>query len=117
MATGTRLASMEQIHETLTRITRLAGFKNPRAFWIDPKELPPPEPAKPTPEEVEAETNRAEMLEKAALERQKLMVEREQNVMQFEADLAKIAADGNPQVANQARENVVKALVPVGLPQ
>lgn len=44
------LAGPEQIHATVTEMSKLAGFANPDKFWLDPAKQPPQPPAPPPPE-------------------------------------------------------------------
>ncbi len=40
-----RLTSPEKIYNSLSRITKLAGYKDPNEFWQNPAKLPPAQPA------------------------------------------------------------------------
>lgn len=44
-----RLVSEANFYEVHSRIAENAGFKNPGAFFTDPKQLPPPQPPQPDP--------------------------------------------------------------------
>lgn len=75
-----RLVSEQNFYEVHSRIAENAGFKNPGAFFSDPKQLPPPQPPQPDP--------------KTMLEQQKLQFQaqeadkqRQDAAMKFQAEM------------------------------
>jgi len=79
------IASLPQVHNTLSRMLELSGFKDSSAFFTPPPEqAPPPPPPKPTPEETYREVEGM----KLELARQKMLMEDDRKRDELEAELA-----------------------------
>ena len=74
-----RLVSEANFYEVHSRIAENAGFKNPGAFFSDPKQLPPPQPPQPDP--------------KTMLEQAKLQFQAQEADKQRQADIHKFQAE------------------------
>jgi hypothetical protein len=82
------VAKPDNIHETLTEISKLAGYANPARFWTDPSQSPPiPQP--PMPEQIKAQSDQQIEQMRIQAEQQKFGAEQqlEQMRMQQQAQL------------------------------
>lgn len=103
---GQRFATPGQIYNTLARISKLSGFKDPSEFWTNPEKLPPQPPQ--TPPEVLAE--QARMQADVQKTQATMQIELEKIRMQNEAKMAEIQANLELQAANDARDRETSQL-------
>ncbi len=87
------LTDLKKYHNTLTKITELAGFKDTSQFWNDPATTPaqPPAPPKPSPEEVLAQVEREKTQTQAQTTMAKLQAD--QQISQQKVDLERQVAE------------------------
>ena len=97
---GQRFASPGQIYNTLSRISKLSGFKDPDEFWTNPEKLPPAPPQ--TDPKVMAEQMRMQADVKKTQATMQLEMQKIQ--MQNESKLAEIRMNLELQASNDARD-------------
>jgi hypothetical protein len=97
---GQRFATPGQIYNTLARISKLSGFKDPAEFWTNPEKLPPVQPQ--TDPKVAAEQMRMQ----ADVQKTQAMMQMEMQKiqMQNEAKMAEIRANLELQASNDQRD-------------
>jgi hypothetical protein len=97
---GQRFATPGQIYNTLARISKLSGFKDPAEFWTNPEKLPPAPPQ--TDPQVMAEQMR--MQADVQKTQATMQMEMQKIQMQNEAKMAEIRANLELQASNDARD-------------
>jgi hypothetical protein len=97
---GQRFASPGQIYNTLARISKLSGFKDPAEFWTNPEKLPPAPPQ--TDPQVMAEQMR--MQADVQKTQATMQMEMQKIQMQNEAKMAEIRMNLELQASNDARD-------------
>jgi hypothetical protein len=95
-----RFASPGQIYNTLSRISKLSGFKDPDEFWTNPEKLPPAPPQ--TDPKVMAEQMR--MQADVQKTQATMQLEMQKIQMQNESKLAEIRMNLELQASNDARD-------------
>lgn len=97
---GQRFATPGQIYNTLARISKLSGFKDPAEFWTNPEKLPPAQP-QPDPnimaEQMRIQADVQKTQATMQMEMQKIQ-------MQNEAKMSEIRANLELQASNDARD-------------
>jgi len=111
------LTDMGKLYNTLTEMTKLAGFKDADRFWNDPAQFQPPpqEPQEPDINEqliaVQIQQIQADMQKKAAelqLQREKMMVEDNLARDKMEMDLYVTAEEFKAKYGTQLRVEEIK---------
>lgn len=97
---GQRFASPGQIYNTLSRISKLSGFKDPAEFWTNPEKLPPAPPQ--TDPKIMAEQMR--MQADVQKTQATMQMEMQKIQLQNEAKLAEIRMNLELQASNDARD-------------
>ena len=97
---GQRFASPGQIYNTLSRISKLSGFKDPAEFWTNPEKLPPQPPQ--TDPQVMAEQMR--MQADVQKTQATMQMEMQKIQLQNESKLAEIRMNLELQASNDARD-------------
>jgi hypothetical protein len=95
-----RFASPGQIYNTLSRISKLSGFKDPAEFWTNPEKLPPQPPQ--TDPQVMAEQMR--MQADVQKTQATMQMEMQKIQLQNESKLAEIRMNLELQASNDARD-------------
>lgn len=104
---GQRFATPGQVYNTLARIAKLSGFKDPSEFWTNPEKLPPQQPT--IPPEVQAEQMRLQAdVQKAQAQMQ---MELQKIRLQNDAKMAEIRANLELQATNDARDRETAQLI------
>lgn len=111
------LTDMGKLYNTLTEMTKLAGFKDADRFWSDPAQFQPPpqEPKQPDINEqliaVQIQQIQADMQKKAAelqLQREKMMMEDNLSRDKMEMDLYVTAEEFKAKYGTQLRVEEIK---------
>ena len=111
------LTDMGKLYNTLTEMTKLAGFKDADRFWSDPAQFQPPpqEPKQPDINEqliaVQIQQIQADMQKKAAelqLQREKMMMEDNLSRDKMEMDLYVTAEEFKAKYGTQLRVEQIK---------
>ena len=111
------LTDMGKLYNTLTEMTKLAGFKDADRFWNDPAQFQPPpqEPKQPDINEqliaVQIQQIQADMQKKAAelqLQREKMMMEDNLSRDKMEMDLYVTAEEFKAKYGTQLRVEEIK---------
>lgn len=117
MGPANPLTDMGKLYNTLTEMTKLAGFKDADRFWSDPAQFQPPpqEPKQPDINEqliaVQIQQIQADMQKKAAelqLQREKMMMEDNLSRDKMEMDLYVTAEEFKAKYGTQLRVEEIK---------
>ena len=105
------LVTMEQYHNTLTKMTELSGFKDTQSFWSNPKDFqpPPPEPPEPTPDEIFATAQADKVRADIELDKQKFGLDQEKMIR--DDDLQRDKLDSDVGLKTQEMENKYKTSI------
>lgn len=90
------------IYNTLTRLTKLAGYKDTSEFWQNPAQLPPAPPAPPPPQILVEQMRIQADAQKAQFEMQAKLKEME---IQMQAKMAELDATLKLQATNDMRDS------------
>lgn len=107
------LASPALVYNTVSRMTRVAGYKDTSEFWQNPAQMPPPPPAGPPPEivlqqmKMQAEANKTQAELQADIQKTQatMTIEMEKVKMQADAKLQETRAQLELQAANDMRDS------------
>jgi len=111
------LTDMGKLYNTLTEMTKLAGFKDADRFWNDPAQFQPPPQEPPQPDineqliAVQIQQIQADMQKKAAelqLQREKMMMEDNLSRDKMEMDLYVTAEEFKAKYGTQLRVEEIK---------
>ena len=111
------LTDMGKLYNTLTEMTKLAGFKDADRFWSDPAQFQPPPQEPPQPDineqliAVQIQQIQADMQKKAAelqLQREKMMMEDNLSRDKMEMDLYVTAEEFKAKYGTQLRVEEIK---------
>lgn len=95
-----RLTSTEKIYNSLARITKLAGYKDPNEFWQNPAKLPPAPPAPDPKMQVEQMKQQADVQRFQAEQQLKTQIE----TLKSQAKLRETQLQLELQAANDLRD-------------
>lgn len=92
------LVTLDNVYQTMTKITENAGLKNVDAFWTNPQkaQMQPQQPPPPDPEMIkvqqQGEIEKAKLAQQAQTDQQKLELEKEKTAAQMQLEWQKAAA-------------------------